>query len=75
MGGYTIWPVPRAIDAEASYYPRLWKRNFFFLYTGVFLMTFQLQRYGHMCRTSTVRVGEYMDWGSHHAPKRVRYSP
>jgi len=25
MGGYTIWPVPRGIDAEAHYYPRRWK--------------------------------------------------
>jgi len=42
MGGATIWPVPRAIDAEAHYYPRHWKRNFFFLYTAGFLITFQV---------------------------------
>ena len=74
MGGATIWPVPRAIDAEAHYYPRMWKRNMFFLYGAVFLMGFQFQRYAWMCRQSTMRFGEYMDWGSRHAPKRVRYT-
>jgi hypothetical protein len=51
MGGATIWPVPRAIDAEAHYYPRRWKANFLFLYSAAFLISFQVQRYGHMCRT------------------------
>lgn len=73
MGGYTIWPVPRSIDAEAHYYPRNWKRNYLFLYTSAFLIAFQVQRYAHMCRQQTMRTGEYMDWGSHNAPKRVRY--
>jgi len=50
MGGATIWPVPRGIDAEAHYYPRRWKRNFLFLYSAAFLISFQVQRYGHMCR-------------------------
>ena len=50
MGGATIWPVPRALDAEAHYYPRMWKRNMFFLYGAVFLMGFQFQRYAWMCR-------------------------
>ena len=52
MGGATIWPVPRAIDAEAHYYPRMWKRNLFFLYGGMFLIGIQVQRYGLMCRVS-----------------------
>ena len=52
MGGATIWPVPRALDAEAHYYPRMWKRNMFFLYGAVFLMGFQFQRYAWMCRVS-----------------------
>ena len=52
MGGATIWPVPRAIDAEAHYYPRRWKRNLFFLYGGMFLIGIQVQRYGLLCRVS-----------------------
>ena len=52
MGGATIWPVPRAIDAEAHYYPRHWKRNMFFLYGAAFLIGIQFQRYGLMCRVS-----------------------
>lgn len=52
MGGATIWPVPRAIDAEAHYYPRRWKRNFAFLYGGMFLIGIQVQRYGLLCRVS-----------------------
>ena len=73
MGGATIWPVPRAIDAEAHYYPRRWKRNMLFLYGGLFLTGIQIQRYGQLCRQSTMRTGEYMDWGSKDAPKRVRF--
>jgi len=73
MGGATIWPVPRAIDAEAHYYPRRWKRNLFFLYGGMFLIGIQVQRYMQLCRQSTMRTGEYMDWGNRHAPKRVRF--
>ena len=52
MGHATLWPVPRAIDAEAHHYPRHWKRNFFFLYSGAFLMFLQLNRYGLICRVS-----------------------
>ena len=52
MGGATIWPVPRALDAEAHYYPRRWKRNMAFLYGGMFLIGLQLQRYGQLCRVS-----------------------
>ena len=52
MGGATIWPVPRAIDAEAHYYPRKWKRNLFVLYSGAMLISFQINRYGHLCRVS-----------------------
>jgi len=74
MGGATIWPVPRAVDFEAHHYPRRWKANFLFLYAAGFLISFQIQRYGHMCRTQTMRAGEYIDWGSHNAPKRVRYT-
>lgn len=40
MGGATIWPVPRAIDLEAHHYPRRWKRNYLFLYGGLFLIGF-----------------------------------
>ena len=53
MGGATIWPVPRAIDAEAHYYPRKWKRNYLFLYGGMFLTGIQIQRYCHLHRVST----------------------
>jgi len=53
MGGATIWPVPRAVDAEAHYYPRRWKRNVVFLYGGMFLIGIQLQRYGQLCRVSS----------------------
>ena len=53
MGGATIWPVPRALDAEANYYPKKWKRNFLFLYGGLFLTGIQIQRYGLLCRVST----------------------
>ena len=52
MGGATIWPIPRAIDAEAHYYPRKWKRNLFVLYSGALLISFQINRYGHLCRVS-----------------------
>jgi len=38
MGHATLWPVPRAVDAEAHHYPRFWKRNMIFLYGGGFLM-------------------------------------
>ena len=31
-------------------------------------------RYGGLCRQATMGSGEYMDWGSHNAPKRVRYT-
>lgn len=74
MGGATIWPVPRAIDAEAHYYPRNWKRNYLFLYASGFLMLMQTQRYAHLCRQTSMSSGEYMDWGSYNAPKRVRYT-
>lgn len=40
MGGATIWPVPRALDAEAHHYPRRWKQNMIFLYAAGFLITF-----------------------------------
>ena len=53
MGGATIWPIPKAVDLEAFHYPRMWKRNFFFLYSGLLLMTFQLSRFAHMCRVSS----------------------
>ena len=52
MGGATIWPVPKAVDLEAHHYPRFWKRNLFFLYGGLFIMAFQVSRFGHMCRVS-----------------------
>jgi len=52
MGGATIWPVPRAIDAEAHYYPRRWKRNMLFLYGGMFLIGIQVQRHMQLCRVS-----------------------
>jgi hypothetical protein len=52
MGHATLWPVPRAIDAEAHHYPRHWKRNLFILYSGALLMGLQVQRYGWICRVS-----------------------
>ena len=52
MGGATIWPVPRALDAEAHQYPRKWKRNMLFLYGGAFLIGLQFNRYALMCRVS-----------------------
>ena len=48
MGGATIYPVPKAIDAEAHYYPRKWKRNAMFIYGGFFLISWQIQRYSQM---------------------------
>ena len=53
MGHATLWPVPRAIDAEAHHYPRHWKRNMFFLYGSAFLMVLQVNRYAWICRVST----------------------
>jgi len=50
MAGATILPVPKAIDLEAHHYPRMWKRNLFFLWGGLALWAFQINRYGHMCR-------------------------
>ena len=52
MGHATLWPVPRAIDAEAHHYPRFWKRNLFFLYGGAALMVLQVNRYAWICRVS-----------------------
>lgn len=52
MGHATLWPVPRAIDAEAHHYPRYWKRNLFLLYGGMLLINVQIQRYGWICRVS-----------------------
>ena len=52
MGHATLWPVPRAIDAEAHHYPRHWKRNMFFLYGSAFLMVLQVNRYAWICRVS-----------------------
>ena len=54
MGGATIWPVPKAVDLEAYHYPRLWKRNFFFLYSGLLLIGFQVSRYTLMCKVTTI---------------------
>ena len=52
MGHATLWPVPRAIDAEAHHYPRHWKRNLFILYGGALLIGLQVQRFGWICRVS-----------------------
>ena len=52
MGGATILPIPKALDLEAHHYPRFWKRNLFFLYSGLFLIGFQVSRYAHMCTVS-----------------------
>ena len=60
MGGATIWPVPRAVDAEAHYYPRKWKRNMLFLYGGALLIGLQVQRYAAAHRVSNpyiIRLG------------------
>ena len=38
MGHATLWPVPRAMDAEAHHYPRFWKRNTAFLMMGGWLI-------------------------------------
>jgi len=73
MGHATLWPVPRAIDAEAHHYPRHWKRNGILLYGSVFLIGIQIQRYASLVRQQSMANGEYMDWGSDAAPKRVRY--
>ena len=40
MAGATILSVPKAVDVEAHYYPRRWKRNLVFLYGGLGLMAF-----------------------------------
>ncbi len=50
MGGATIWPVPKAIDLEAYHYPKQWKRNMFFLYSGLFVIGFQISRYALLCK-------------------------
>ena len=73
MGHATLWPVPRAIDAEAHHYPRHWKRNGIVLYGAVILVGLQIQRYAALVRQQSMANGEYMDWGSENAPKRVRY--
>ena len=73
MGHATLWPVPKAIDAEAHHYPRFWKRNLIFLYGGALLIALQINRYGHICKQQSMRNGEYMDWESEAAPNRVRY--
>ena len=65
MGGATIWPVPRAIDAEAHYYPRRWKRNMLFLYGGMFLIGIQVQRYAQLCRVSTCHFYHTNERNSH----------
>jgi hypothetical protein len=52
MGHATLWPIPRAIDAEAHHYPRHWKRNMFFLYGSAFMMFLQINRYAWICRVS-----------------------
>ena len=52
MGGATIWPVPKAVDLEAYHYPRHWKRNMFFLYSGLFLIGFQISRFALVCKVS-----------------------
>ncbi len=52
MAGATILPVPKAIDAEAHYYPRRWKRNMFFLYGGLGLIAFQISRFALTQRVS-----------------------
>ena len=56
MGHATLWPVPRAIDAEAHHYPRHWKRNLFILYGGALLIGLQVQRYGWICRVSLSKI-------------------
>jgi len=55
MGHATLWPVPRAVDAEAHHYPRHWKRNMFFLYGGAGLIVLQIWRYGFICRVSIIQ--------------------
>ena len=54
MGHATLWPVPRAIDAEAHHYPRHWKRNMFFLYGSALMMVLQVNRYAWICRVSII---------------------
>jgi hypothetical protein len=72
MGGATFYPVPKAIDMEMYTYPRMWKRNMLFLWSSLLLAGFQFSRFSLMVRQSTMKTGEYMDWGSEAAPKRVR---
>lgn len=73
MGGAPMWPVPRAIDAEAHHYPRRWFRNSIIINASVLLLSLQVGRYALMVKQGTMAAGEYMDWGSHDAPKRVRF--
>lgn len=71
--GAPMWPIPRALDLEAHHYPRKWFRNMWILQGSLLLFGFQLSRYSMMLRQGTMSTGEYVDWGSHDAPKRVRF--
>ena len=73
MGHATLWPTPKAIDTEVHHYPKYWKRNLMMLYGCGLMIGLQMMRFGHLCRQGTMANGEYMDWGSRHAPMRVRY--
>ena len=73
MGGHTLFPIPRAVNLEAYHYPRQWKRNMFIIYSSLFLINLQIHRYSKMCKTFSMKYGEYMDWGSYDAPKKMRY--
>ena len=73
MGGATLWPIPRSIDVEAHHYPRNWKRNLLIFHMSALLMLLQVNRYSFLGRQSSMKNGEYIDWGDWNAPKRVRY--
>ena len=60
MGGATIYPVPRAIDAEAHYYPRKWKRNAAAIYGGFFLLSWQIQRFSSLNCVSSLHLSGHL---------------
>jgi len=75
MGGHTIWKIPMMLDLDAHIYPRRWKRNSIVLcFIPTMLIFYQFYRLYQPFIQPTMNAGEYMDWGSHHAPKRIKFN-
>ncbi|CAI2385903.1 unnamed protein product [Moneuplotes crassus] len=71
--GAKFWPVPKSIVQDAYIYPKRYVRNVLFLGSGLVLCGIQFFRFTLTRTQPTMMNGEYMDWGSHHAPKKLRY--